>query len=198
MNLLPALFLYGSALCCQQVPRNIELDIEHLGYDECKIKEWIESMEMKKTKTFDKFMSGFEKQRELYNAIKANDLPKVNEILTNYPEISKAICFYFPLHYTCDHGNIDMVDALLNAGFNINECDDEGDTPLHYAVMQRDPDLVRFLVRRGADINAQNERGESPMLMALKDPNPETDAILEHLKGAHVCIRSEALLMKRE
>lgn len=64
-------------------------------------------------------------------------------------------------------GTPEMMEAILNAGADINERDESGQTPLHHAITTDGTvDNVRFLLEHGADINARNEDGVTPLMLA--------------------------------
>lgn len=56
------------------------------------------------------------------------------------------------------------VIGLLNAGANVNACDEiSKNTPLHHAILQSNLFLVRLLVDNGADVTLRNSEGKSPL-----------------------------------
>ena len=67
----------------------------------------------------------------------------------------------FPLHYACllgakgirrkRHSNVDIVQELITAGFDINQQDVYGRTPLHWTALVCDLDLLLLLINHGAD-----------------------------------------------
>ncbi|MCC7415462.1 MAG: ankyrin repeat domain-containing protein [Epsilonproteobacteria bacterium] len=66
--------------------------------------------------------------------------------------------------------NLDMIDALVAFGANVNAKSRDGDTPLHEAVknFQANIDLVKTLVRKGANPNEVNNDNHSPLYVAQK------------------------------
>ena len=64
----------------------------------------------------------------------------------------------------------DTVEALLRAGADPNERDDEGLTPLHEAVILYRPEIVKILLKGGADQRLQDfEHGWTPLHYATVD-----------------------------
>jgi len=60
---------------------------------------------------------------------------------------------------------------LIQAGIDINQADDEGNTYLHDAVrygVGKNPAFYLLLEYRGVDVNATNKNGESPLYLALE------------------------------
>ncbi|KAJ3042766.1 hypothetical protein HDV00_006585 [Rhizophlyctis rosea] len=66
--------------------------------------------------------------------------------------------------------NIEILPILLQAGANIDERNDDGDTPLMRAILFKHYDLATWLINQGADINASNpqklEFGPTPIAVA--------------------------------
>ena len=66
----------------------------------------------------------------------------------------------------------DILQACLNAGEDVNACDDYGDTALLWILQTTGVEnnaLVRFLLRHGANPNVQNQGRETPLLCAVRD-----------------------------
>ncbi|VDK73322.1 unnamed protein product [Litomosoides sigmodontis] len=68
-----------------------------------------------------------------------------------------------PLHYAAGFGRIDCVRALLAAGANVDQADDNGLVPLHNASSFGHVDVVKILLENGADINARDHWGFTPL-----------------------------------
>lgn len=103
-----------------------------------------------------------------------------------------------------EEGNRDTmeaVNALLEAGADVNVRDPNQDTALHVAAKALHPGIVRALVAKGADLNAQNKDGLTPLAVVEKMEAPkatpgfyfqappampiEMAALLKELAGAH-------------
>lgn len=82
---------------------------------------------------------------------------------------------------------LDIVQALLNAGFNPNFRDPQGFTPLHYAAVSvDDPRMAAMLLARGADVNARGgPQHDTPLLLA---------ANRGHVAVVHVLLKAGARL----
>lgn len=61
------------------------------------------------------------------------------------------------LHTVCSWGELTPVEALVNAGADVNAKGDQGGTPLFNAVIGGNPDVVAFLLKAGADVNIPND-----------------------------------------
>lgn len=65
----------------------------------------------------------------------------------------RSILRISPSHST----SLKALDALIDAGAEVDEPNDDADTPLHLACMHLQPDSVRTLLRRGADETLRND-----------------------------------------
>ncbi|XP_030843493.1 E3 ubiquitin-protein ligase MIB2 [Strongylocentrotus purpuratus] len=115
-----------------------------------------------------------EEESQLIKAAKRGNVERVVEILSISPE--KVIPFYFKtvnrntfkalnfygktaLHSAAAYGHLEVVQALLESGAEIEITDDDGDTPLHYSVGGDEPAIAKYLIGKGANINRGNDKG---------------------------------------
>lgn len=63
------------------------------------------------------------------------------------------------LHYACRHGDLDLMDALLDKGFDINAHDNFGYTPLHLACISNHVTIVKKLLQARANIDDTDQYG---------------------------------------
>lgn len=69
----------------------------------------------------------------------------------------------------CDpYDQEDIVELLVEFGFDLNQRNSYGQTRLIRAVVRRNLELVKSLVRLGADINATDSRGTTPLTHAAR------------------------------
>ncbi|KAF9876317.1 ankyrin repeat-containing protein [Colletotrichum karsti] len=71
-----------------------------------------------------------------------------------------------------------LLEALLEAGYNVNTADIEKWTPLHAAVASGDVQVAERLVVAGADVDARDVNGATPLGLALESRNFELIQIL--------------------
>src|SRR5262249_114497 len=78
------------------------------------------------------------------------------------------------LMHAVDRGEIEVVDALLQAGADPIVRDRKGETALMHALAKPVADAARLLVRaKVGDINAQNENGETLLMRVVNPGDPE-------------------------
>ncbi len=61
----------------------------------------------------------------------------------------------------CERGHLEVIQALLNKGANIEATDLEGQTPLMYAVLRNQPKIVSALLERKANMEIKDSVGIS-------------------------------------
>ena len=105
------------------------------------------------------------------------------------------------LMFAVDRGDVEVVEALLQAGADASVVNEKGATALMYALQEPSPynpqetakltkrriEAARLLLSRGniGDVNAQNEDGETLLMRAVNLGEPElVKALLDH--GADV------------
>ena len=74
--------------------------------------------------------------------------------------------------------NIDAVNALLDAGADVNEPAYTTKTPLHYASHSRNKDILNLILSKGADLEAKTEQGFTPLSYAVGLNHPDNCRIL--------------------
>lgn len=94
-----------------------------------------------------------ERKRETLKVILANDPEAVNRVF-----LGKK-----PLHYACGESNPGISELLLNAGADVNEKDEKGNTPAHIAVRYNLKARINMkpLLEHGADLTATDAGGRT-------------------------------------
>ena len=82
-------------------------------------------------------------------------------------EFMDYICDVTPLHLATEEGHLEIVQALITAGANIEATDHQGNTPLHLAVNHGHLKVVQALVNAGANKDTPNKLGCTPLHLAV-------------------------------
>ena len=94
----------------------------------------------------------------------------------------------------CDRvedGILEAVGILLDAGADVNEANEAGDTAMHAAASGALTSVIQLLADRGADLNVQNLEGQTPLALTAGrgggrrgggGPSPESQAAGELLR----------------
>lgn len=70
------------------------------------------------------------------------------------------------LHMAARRGNMDVAEALLDCGADIDARDSLGDTPLRRSVNCNKSQVAALLLERGADVHSTGSKGLTPLLAA--------------------------------
>ena len=69
----------------------------------------------------------------------------------------------------CNKNWLEIFDAMLAAGVELNPTIDIYFSPLGYAISkQQDPAMIETLVKRGANVNINDSEGETPLMLAVR------------------------------
>ena len=63
---------------------------------------------------------------------------------------------------------VKIINALLNAGADVNRGRSDGATALHEAAETGQVDVIKILVERGADVSAETDQGDTPAITAAR------------------------------
>jgi truncated hemoglobin YjbI len=70
------------------------------------------------------------------------------------------------LHMAARRGNVEISEALLDSGADIEAPDSLGETPLRRAVNCDKTDVAKLLLARGADMHSKGSKGLTPLVAA--------------------------------
>ena len=115
--------------------------------------------------------------KALLEAIEEGDVPTVRRIVTERPDLLEATDEYefTPLmraSSSCTR-TVPVIEALLEAGADVNHQTEEGYTALHCAIdvngeaNDNTEEVIGVLVAAGADLNARQHYGWTPLLKAV-------------------------------
>ena len=68
-----------------------------------------------------------------------------------------------PLHRAALRGELNIIEALLKAGADVNAQNDFQESPLHFACKRGHPMIIHAILERGADIRATDKLGKSAL-----------------------------------
>ena len=88
-----------------------------------------------------------------------------------------------PLHVAVQTGNLEFVNALLEADsdVDINAEDDKDNTPLHVALMAQNPEMVHLLLSKGAEVDIKNDDGKTALDLANETENAMLSQMVTHV-----------------
>ncbi|KAJ0182271.1 hypothetical protein K1T71_001640 [Dendrolimus kikuchii] len=104
---------------------------------------------------------------------------------------NRSNCGWTPLHLATYFRHVDVVEALLEAGANVDEVNDTGDTPMHKASFIGNEELVILLLKYKADVNIMNGEGRTACDVAR---SRDVQRLLEAAQRAERHGRESALL----
>jgi len=113
-----------------------------------------------------------ETSRELIEAVRVDDLDRVERLITSGVDVSGARGDgTTALHWAVHRENVKTSDLLIEAGADINAADDHGVTPLALACLNGSSVMVERLLRAGADAASARSTGETVLMTAARVGN---------------------------
>lgn len=104
----------------------------------------------------DKMIKNCDNKKIRYLLEKNNENRKFDEIVTEY---------FFHKIYS---GDIEIVEKMLESGFNVDVEDKFGNTPIFYVVQKpKNIEMFELLFKYGADLEHRNKKGETPIFYAM-------------------------------
>ena len=74
--------------------------------------------------------------------------------------------------------NVETIQSLIDARYDLPLRDDDGATPLYHAVEHGHLDMVMVLLKAEAHVNARNKKRWTPLHMAAKNDHPDVIRVL--------------------
>ena len=131
-------------------------------------------------------------QTALLNAVQANDLPAVTDLIKRGADVNKrGPTPYTPLMVAAGRGYVQVTDLLLAAGADVHALDSTlGASALHKAAQSGVADVARLLLDHGAFINLQSATvGHTPLIDAVWAKKPTMVKFLLE-RGAAINIKT--------
>ena len=92
-----------------------------------------------------------------------------------------------PLYFAASHGDVKIINLLIEKGADVNEKFNKEATPLSAAADAGHLDACKLLVSKGADINHINSSGDSILALAISSRNPK---LVEYLLAEGVALNN--------
>ncbi|MCB1178453.1 MAG: ankyrin repeat domain-containing protein [Leptospiraceae bacterium] len=120
---------------------------------------------------------------DLIRNIVIDDLGGVKRAIKKEADVNIRIRDLTPLMIASGRGNIDVVNALLEANADPNVVGDNGKTALTIALRRNQLKVAEALIQKGADINAKDDKGVTPLMWAVYEGRSETVKFIIDNKG---------------
>lgn len=116
-------------------------------------------------------------QKQLYDAIKNNDIKKIEALLTEKPSLAnKKIKYHnYPVMDAINMKAIKSLKCLVENGANINKKDKRGNNLLHYVAAnfmnktQIDETLTYLINEKKMKLEAKNKEGKTPFIYSCSN-----------------------------
>lgn len=136
------------------------------------------------------FLSGIcyaEINADLNQAILANDLAKVKELISSGADVNaRGNAWFTPLMTAITRGDTEIAVLLIENGADANALFEdartpfpESRTPLMFAAQKGNTEIARLLILKGADINALSYQGATALSIAEAAGNNDMAALLK-------------------
>ncbi|SDM42034.1 Ankyrin repeat [Paenibacillus sp. OK060] len=141
----------------------------------------------------------------LFQAVYDNDLAKVKELTkSNDGSINNLYKGSTVLHAAIYNLDIEMIEALVEAGADFTLKDKYGETPFFLASDLANIKAIKYFLGKGADPNEINQEGDTPLMKFAVRGNIPIDVFLDTMdimveSGADLTIKNnqgETLLSK--
>jgi len=121
-------------------------------------------------------IKGKDENATLMAASERGDLSRVRQLLRDGAQVNQHnSAGKTPLHYAAQCKNVLVVEALIQAGADVNAKTKDNVTPLILSVDMAfgQPDIALALIRAGADVNAAEEDGDTALIVATTESSFE-------------------------
>jgi ankyrin repeat protein len=83
-----------------------------------------------------------------------------------------------PLHWAAYHGNIALVEELVDAGADVNARNEYGSSPMSEAGVRGDDEILRMLLEADADVESPTLEGQTVLMSVVRTPNVRAAELL--------------------
>lgn len=110
-------------------------------------------------------------EARLFDSVGRNDLAGVQQILATNPSVANTVDAQgtTALMIAAGRGYVEIIDALIKAGANVNAKSKIGTTALILAITEKHPEGVPLLLAAGADVNAISKLKNTALLEAINN-----------------------------
>jgi ankyrin repeat protein len=125
-------------------------------------------------------------EQDIFDAVKSGDAGRVRSLLgSDAGAVNvRGEGGRTPLHVAvAGRGNRELIEALLDAGADVNAKDGRGYTPLHVTTVEGVAGIIHLLLDRGAEINARDNDGKTALTLAFDEGAVDVSDILEQRGG---------------
>jgi ankyrin repeat protein len=125
-------------------------------------------------------------EQELWEAAEALTVEEVHDFVDNGgdPDVAHRTGGT-ALMMISGYGSHDVLEALIDAGADVNATDSNGFTPLIVgAVLADDPDIIATLIEAGADVDAESADGMKAADFAERNDALRGTAVHKRLRGS--------------
>ena len=128
----------------------------------------ISSLSLTQAMTYD-FSVHEEKNPALISAVEQDDIVEVDRLLAI--DGNTEMCDSWgrtPFLIAVAHGNLKIIDLLMQYGVSIAAIDVLGNTALHVAALNEQPAVIPLLLKLGLDMRDENFQDKTPVRLALE------------------------------
>lgn len=133
-----------------------------------------------------------ETKNDIYDAISANDLDTVKDLIENqHIGINiKGKNSLTPLEFATMYKKLDICEFLIKSGADINVCDEYGDALIIHQARIENPNVHKPLISNDADINKKNKYNNTSLNRKIKTEDTNVcEFLINH--GANVNAKDE-------
>jgi ankyrin repeat protein len=106
----------------------------------------------------------------IHDAAREGRVKELESLLQQDPALVNKVDKYglTPLHWACDHGQIDAVNLLIEKGADVNFVEKRLflRQPIHFATLNGNINITKILIQNGADVKCKEYRGWQPIFGA--------------------------------